>query len=320
MRKVFFVLVSALMMSAAMPLKGQQVSPVAPDREDATVHRAQIPMAVVGNKWNILVRSGMTGMPDEMLDMTTCEYKAEALVHLNGKEYVSIVGTPSSPSTPVVYLREDMETGIVYRGLDDGEELFMFDYNFKKGDTFDTFSGITYEAGEFIYTVSDIEEKEIAGMMRRVYTIHVLFADAPDYVFAQYHWIEGIGCSVGFHLLPANLDGAFPQELICFEDTEGHQYVKFPDQGCFIYQNTLNAVATADQVQVYADAGAICVVCPPKTTSNTVKVYTIGGRLIRQVVSSSSKVVISLPKEYAQSQEGLIVNVNNKYNTKVSLK
>ncbi len=318
-RKTVILFVAAMsLLSVAMPVTAQQTSPVKTD-EVVSVCRAQIPMATMGNKWNILRRSGIAGMPDEMLDMYTYEYKAEGTASFNGKEYVLITGSTTATNVPPaypVYLREDMETGIVYK-LVNGEERLMFDYNLKEGDTFDTFCGLVNEIEGVVYSVSKIEQQQIAGMMRRVYTIQAILPDFGKAHIGQYTWIEGIGGSEGFYLTPI-APGSIPQELICFADTEGHQYVKYPDQGCNIYQNSLHGITTANEVRVYAESGKIRVVCPVSAASNTVKVYTVGGELLSQVVSSSSEIVITLPKEY--TQEFLIVNVNNKYNTKVNLK
>ena len=317
-KRLFMLAAAMSLLSVAMPVAAQQTSPIKTD-DVVSVRNAQIPMAVVGNKWNVLGRSGIAGMPDEMLDMYTYEYKTEGTASFNGKEYVLITGSTTATNVPPaypVYLREDMETGIVYK-LVDGEERLMFDYNLKEGDTFDTFCGLVNEIEGVVYTISKIEQQEIAGMMRRVYTIQAILPDFGRAHIGQYTWIEGIGGSEGFDLTPI-APGSIPQELICFADTEGHQYVKYPDQGCNIYQNSLHGITTADEVQVYAESGKIRVVCPASAASNTVKVYTVAGELLSQVVSSSSEIVITLPKEYAQ--ELLIVNVNNGYSAKVSMK
>lgn len=318
-KNLLMLTMAMFLLTTFVPISAQQTSSAATTKE-VSKDRTPISIASLGNKWNILKKSGYMGMTEETLEIITYEFKAEKKIVIDGLEYTSIVAETAAnnaPSLPTIYLREDMETGIVYkRNSLNEEDLFMFDYNLKVGDEFEQFCGLRDETNEPFFKVVDIKEYTIAGEMRRVYTIYSYISGLYT-VMGKYTWIEGIGCSEGFDLAPI-APGTIPDELICFEDAGGNKYVKYPEQGCYIYQSSTQDITDSSSIHVYIQSGMIHIICPDSSKENIVKLYAIDGKLLSSVMSSSSEIIIPI-KDNIRTQNMLIVNVNDKYNQKVSL-
>ncbi|KGN68023.1 hypothetical protein HR13_04355 [Porphyromonas gulae] len=321
MRAKYLILSAVLGVGAAIsPLCAQQ-SATEEHRTAPAPRSGQIPLVSVGNKWNVVHKTGAAGMPDIMHEKRTYEYKAVETVVIDDKAYVRIDVLPTNAEDPVlpsISMREEPETGKVFRVFGSSGEYEVFDYNRPVGQVFKDYTFQLIPEVSFI--IAKIEQQEFAGKQRRFYYINGFYDGEDPYASnIHYVWIEGIGDTQGFDPYPLGMDGGIPNELICFEDSEGNSYVKYPDLGCVIHQVPAamqEALQQDSPYQITCEGDVVRILCPSGSQSNTIRIHSLSGALLREVVSTEREVTIRLPRTQLAG-EAVMVSVNDRFARKV---
>ena len=322
MKTNLLLLSAVLVIGTAISSLCAQQSATEEHRTAPALRSGQILLTSVGNKWNVVHKTGAVGMPDIMHEKRTYEYKAAETVVIDGKAYVRIDVLPTNaedPALPSIFMREEPETGKVFRYHESWGEYQMFDYDLSVGEVFKNYY-LIMPTVEISFIITKIEQQEFAGKQRRVYYIDGFYDGTdPSTSDSHYIWIEGIGDTQGFNPYPVVATGDVPNELICFEDSEGNSYVKYPDQGCVIHQVPAAMQETLQQdspYQITCEGDVVRILCSSGSQSNTIRIHSLSGTLLREVVSTEREVTIRLPRTQLAG-EAVMVSVNDRFARKV---
>lgn len=275
-----------------------------------------IPLLAIGNKWNT-IHKDYGAQRDGWLGILTYtrHYRIDREVELNGKKYFEIL----LEGKPKFYMREDLQTGKVYRyhnydGSYNMGEQVVFDYNLKAGDTFFWYNRNDKKAPTY-FKVLYVKEIDFQGSKRRAYKIkyyankeeekNITFDNLSEYEktnpLTGDYWIEGIGSQQGIDdIYPFQMSGGEPEYIRCFTNKEGVtynlgekgeecEYEHFQRREKLAVEQPLS-----EKLQVRLLEGAIEFTMNDAGT-HSLALYDMAGQLLGQKASFTDTITLPLP-------------------------
>ena len=187
------------------------------------------------------------------------------------REHAEYVGAIREDSAKRVYYKgEPLKYLMPANNFNDNNEILLYDFSVKEGDTL--FTG-NFIAGNKYIVINQIDTIEIAGSYRRIIKL--------EYPWIE--WIEGIGNIRGLLFCSGDLPtNGVNNDLICFKHQEKKEYFNNEFTSCFpeVLNVGVEEFDKGTQVKVYPNPASSVIFFEKLQNYSLISIYSNQGNLL----------------------------------------